>query len=92
MTKLRISNHRLSIETGRYTGLPIKSRVCNACASVEDEEHFLITCKINQDERLIMFKTIEENCKNFRQMSTKEKMVYMLMNSDVKITQDTASL
>jgi hypothetical protein len=48
LTKLRISNHKLAIETGRYTK-PITARsdrVCLLCASgqVEDEQHFLLAC------------------------------------------------
>ena len=70
--------------------MPVENRLCSTCDKVEDEEHFLISCKTNQDERQIVFKSIENECRNFTRMSTNEKMVYMMMNPDEKITQDTA--
>jgi hypothetical protein len=44
LTKLRISAHRLHIETGRYQGIPPHQRLCGQCDSgeVEDEIHFLL--------------------------------------------------
>ena len=47
LTKLRISAHRLFIETGRYSKPPVprESRFCYHCkSSVEDETHFLVQC------------------------------------------------
>ena len=47
MTKLRLSNHRLAIETGRYVR-PYKKpteRICPLCKKeAEDEKHFLVSC------------------------------------------------
>ena len=48
LTKLRISNHKLHIETGRYKRpiTPRQERICELCGDgVEDESHFLLTCK-----------------------------------------------
>ena len=47
VTKLRLSNHRLTIETGRHTSpkLPKEKRFCPFCPKqVEDEYHFLFKC------------------------------------------------
>jgi hypothetical protein len=48
LTKLRISNHKLAVETGRFTRplTPRSERLCNICQSdqVEDESHFLLSC------------------------------------------------
>ena len=48
MTRLRVSNHRLHIETGRHTTpkTPITERICMNCdtGQVEDEKHFLLLC------------------------------------------------
>ena len=45
LTKLRLSNHKLAIETGRYSR-PFKKpeeRICPICKiEMEDEYHFLI--------------------------------------------------
>ena len=44
VVKLRIGNHKLRIETGRYDQIPRFNRLCPICASnqAEDESHFLI--------------------------------------------------
>ena len=56
LTKLRISAHRLHIETGRYkrydynlcryVNTPREERTCSVCVNeIEDEYHFLFECK-----------------------------------------------
>ena len=46
LTKFRISNHKLMIETGRYqhSKIPADVRFCPVCATseIENEEHFLL--------------------------------------------------
>ena len=45
-TKFRLSNHKLMIELGRHNGINKEFRFCKFCPNViEDEIHFLITCK-----------------------------------------------
>ena len=46
LSKLRLSNHRLRIETGRFINEPPENRICIYCntQSVENEEHFLVQC------------------------------------------------
>ena len=48
LTKLRTSSHVLEIERGRYTvpKTAVYDRLCKTCYKIEDEEHFLINCKI----------------------------------------------
>ena len=46
LTKFRISNHKLGIEYGRYSGLPLNERLCPKCGELEDEKHFLFTCQL----------------------------------------------
>ena len=50
LSKLRLSSHRLSIETGRHGSnrLDRHERVCNLCtrADIEDEFHFVLICPI----------------------------------------------
>ena len=50
LTKIRVSCHRLAIETGRYqkpTSLPINQRLCTLCNQVEDEIHLICICGRN---------------------------------------------
>jgi hypothetical protein len=53
LAKLRSSNNKLSIETGRYTRpiIPRNERVCSACRSGEIECHFLQVCNCFSDLR-----------------------------------------
>jgi hypothetical protein len=55
ITKIRLSNHRLRIETGRYERpyLPREDRLCICKKSVEDEAHFLFQCPLLAGERLL---------------------------------------
>ena len=47
MTKLRLSSHPLLIETGRYSRLDRKDRLCPLCTDkIEDKTHFMIHCPI----------------------------------------------
>ena len=61
LAKLRISNHQLEIETGRCKKKVINQRLCNVCnenGCVEDEFHFLMTCKAYQNrKKRIFYKT-----------------------------------
>ena len=60
LTKLRLSNHKLAIETGRYSR-PFKKpaeRICPICKiEMEDEYHFLNICPAYQEKK--MFLTID---------------------------------
>ena len=50
ISKFRLSDHKLEIETGRYH-IPKKAteqRLCKSCGVTEDEIHCIITCKIIQ--------------------------------------------
>jgi hypothetical protein len=53
------SNHKLHIETGRYTRpiTPVENRICSNCnsKSVEDEIHFLMYCPKFENHRTIKY-------------------------------------
>ena len=61
MTKLRLSNHREAIETGRYMR-PYKKpneRICPLCRKeAEDEKHFLLSCPVYQEKRKSLFECL----------------------------------
>lgn len=47
VTKFRLSNHRLPIETGRHNGVPREERLCMFCPeNIENEFHFLYECSV----------------------------------------------
>lgn len=46
ITKIRLSSHCLSVESGRYHNIERKNRLCQFCLppSIEDEYHFILVC------------------------------------------------
>ena len=45
-SSFRTRNHRLEVETGRWTGIKYDERKCNLCkVEIGDEYHYLLTCK-----------------------------------------------
>ena len=54
-TRLRVSAHRLRIETGRWArpySTPLQERTCLNCNVLEDEYHFVIECPLYIDLRI----------------------------------------
>ena len=65
--KLRLSNHKLNIETGRYDKILRCHRICPVCGlNIEDEIHFLFNCpkylSIRDDE----FSEIDNRIPNYK--------------------------
>ena len=63
LTKLRLSNHKLAIETGRYVR-PYKKpgeRICPICKKDEEDEiHFLTLCPEYQEKRKNLFEYLNK--------------------------------
>ena len=54
ITRWRLSNYELAIETGRYARpekIERENRVCRTCLVMEDEEHTLFTCPLYNNIR-----------------------------------------
>lgn len=86
-TRLRISAHKLAIEQGRYQGTPRQNRTCLRCSSgeVDDETHFLFSCKFLEDSRNNMIESALSECPNFRQLSDSEKLIWILNTENVEV-------
>ena len=68
ITKLRLSNHKLATETGRYVKpyQPPDQRICPLCKSgLEDEEHFLMNCIAYRDPRRELFNMLKKETNLF---------------------------
>ena len=53
--RLRVSSHRLRIETGRWskpTAIPVNERLCSECHTLDDEFHFVCECSLFRDLRI----------------------------------------
>ena len=52
--KLRVSSHRLYVETGRWRrthSVPYHERKCHICNVLDDEYHFVLECRMLNDLR-----------------------------------------
>ncbi len=58
ITKIRLSSHKLSVESGRFNNIERENRVCTMCNSheLEDEYHFILTCPRYRELRAIYIK------------------------------------
>ena len=67
LKSVRVSNHNLMIETGRYNQTPHDKRLCPVCNSneIEDEIHFLCYCPKYFKLRNEFFAQIQRHLHNF---------------------------
>ena len=67
VSKIRASSHDLEIERARYTRprLDPNHRLCSTCLEVEDEEHFVTSCRVNINERQSLFTKISSKAPTF---------------------------
>lgn len=97
LTKFRISDHSLRIETGRHervinrdTGklviLPRSERVCQYCCDgcPEDEIHFLLKCQLYDDTRQIFLNQLVTSFPNLKNLSTNQLYIWIMSNEDIK--------
>ena len=81
LVKLRISSHKLRIETGRYDKIPRDERLCSLfnCNKIEDETHFSLDCPRYSSLRDRFFSKIEPKIPYLRLLS-RETLLLPLMN------------
>ena len=93
ITKLRISDHNLLIEKGRYLKIPRENRLCLQCNLIEDEKHFLLYCTKNINVRNIFIEKImaKEHIFNFNYLSEIEKMKIVLSPSTPQQVENAGS-
>ena len=88
VSKFRLSNHTLMIETGRHNVPFIKKefRFCPFCRTiVETETHFLLQCPTYRIRREILLQNIAENNPEFPSYTLNEKLEYSMLNIDSNI-------
>ena len=78
-TRLRISAHKLRIETGRHTRTPVEARLCTQCnqQEIEDERHFILACTKYNDQRNKLVQKLNDFT-SFNQMSDDDKFVFLM--------------
>ena len=77
----------LSIEVGRYRNIPLEERLCTLCDDnvVEDEIHFLCSCKLYKEARDVLFVQAAMMCDDFCRMDVLDKFVYMMSNMQKEV-------
>ena len=87
ITRLRISSHRLKIETGRYIGLERDKRICEKCNLnvVENEIHFLIDCPFYKEKRTKLINVAKKHNINFDNLDSSQKYFWILTCENIEI-------
>ena len=93
ITKFRISAHDLEIERGRYYGTEVDQRICKLCKTeVEDETHFLLQCPQLNTARNTILNDISLKYKNFNNLNTDSKFIWLMSSEDQFIFQKVYEL
>ena len=86
ITKLRLSNHNLMIETGRHKNINREMRICPLChKGIEDEIHFLFSCQAYKTIRQELFNSFYLEKTNFQFLSNKRKLEFLMSKIDKSI-------
>ena len=83
VTKLRLSNHRLAIETGRHHEVPRDERFCTFCPGhIEDEFHFLFECTALTHLRIRLLDPVIDGIPGFQYFSKEIKLKTLFSDID----------
>ena len=87
LTKLRLSSRYLEIERGRHTKpvTPVIERLCIVCGVVDDELHFVTSCKKHTTERERLYSYVDCHVPNFCNLNNAERFIYLLTNENPSI-------
>ena len=83
LPKLRISNHKLNIETGRYDNISRCNRICPVCGlSVHFQIHFLIDFPKYSSIRDDFFNKIAIRIPNYKHIPISTLIIQLMNSSD----------
>jgi hypothetical protein len=97
LARLRLSSHKLSIETGRYVSVKDRvkpeNRICIHCnlAKCEDEFHFLIECPRYEVMRTEFFSQVEQQQLFFHSYSPEIKFTWLMASEESFIINSLSS-
>ena len=76
IAKLRTSSHDLGIEKGRHQKpkVPLADRICMYCQAghIDDETHFVTQCSFHNNERNILYNTVQIYIKDISTLNSTE--------------------
>ena len=78
--KLRTSDHKLEIETGRHNNTPLSRRIYTFCesGSIENEQHFISECPIYSTLRVILYDSIAKEIPDFINFNRQDNLKSLL--------------
>jgi hypothetical protein len=77
MAQIRLGILPINIQTGRYTNIPIKERLCNQCETIEHENHFVLNCRQYNVERELLFSKAVDIYPDFQHYNEQDKMCFL---------------
>ena len=83
-SRLRAGSHTLEVERGRYNNPrePIDQRICTHCYEIEDEQHFMMKCKLYRSDECRLFEKIRLLHPVFSELGDRDKFIYLMSNRD----------
>ena len=83
LVELRISSHKLRIETSRHDNIPRDERLCNLCNCnrIEDETHFLLDSPSFSSIRDMFFSKLEPKIP-FLRLQSHESLLALMNSTD----------
>ena len=89
LSRLRLSNHNLLIETGRHMRPKLErhERKCFICRDeIENESHFVIKCPLYTSERKALYMSLTHNSKHFELLTSDEqKFIFIMTNENDEV-------
>ena len=90
VTKLRISSHRLPVESGRYNNIPFDKRTCKLCNlnEVGNEQHYLMQCSntLLKEIRYSFIQKLHQINSSFSLFNDQDLFLYIISMKDKSIT------
>ncbi|CAB3993421.1 Hypothetical predicted protein [Paramuricea clavata] len=87
LSRLRVSNHDLQIEIGRYQNIPREERLCKICNSgeVENETHLLLSCKAYEQSRANLRSSLENASSDEINLNSQTLSADLMKSTDSEI-------
>ena len=84
LSKLRCSSHILDIERGRYSRpkTPIMQRICPRCKILENEIHFITSCKLYHVNRCNLYNYVLKRNPQLLLLNDEDKFVFLLWSNN----------
>ena len=86
-SRLRVINHKLEIELGRYKNFPPEERHCRLCNlnQVGDEFHFIMSYSVYSAHREQLFQQIKDFVPSFDILPLSEKFIFLMGADDPEV-------